>query len=365
MFNFLRNPKDKQSVKVYPNFNNCQFVIQEDVTRTIDYYKKINWSVSGDHILVTLLNSIHSEAVSHFDIYGSIMSMVPMVTAAKGIASNVAYGKVQHKSYFYGKDSQEILIDQRFDDAYDQMLYKPYHEWETVRIVRHPFSSLDFQLPNGKLRKSDERGLVIIKMDLALLYTQYKLWLRDYDASHYFDGTNKAITNFVHSYPIPYMLKSHVDMVWFNRLFFRMMGKNVSSERPDNRLALPNPYIGLDMIEKRIHEDVLRNRWDFYEISSIMPCFFNKNLLSFFRQDAVLETQQIRLPWVLGYLPLIQWLLMIQQNNPTGANEQYLTQFERHLKEYQSSNLFRTVRFLPEIYWKELVDLGQAEMFNK
>lgn len=346
MLSFLRNPRDKQPVKQYSQYRNVQSVIHEDIQKTIQFYKGINWSVSGDHILITLLNSIHSEGLTQYDIYNSIIPMVQMVTHAKGIASNIAYGRVQHKSYFYGKDTQEILLDQRFDDAYIQMMTKHYSEWETIRVIRHPFTSMDFQLPNGKKRKTGEKGLVVIKMDLALLYTQYKMWLRDWDACHYFDGTHKATTNFVHSYPLPHMLKSHVDMVWCNRLFHKTSGLPVSNEKPDTRLMLMNPYIGLENLEENILRDLSVRRMDFYEICSIVPCIFSKNLLSFFREDNVLETQQLRLGWALGYIPLIHWLMKLDQETSSGMSSQWKTEYCRKYKEYDSSNLWKTIRFL-------------------
>lgn len=346
MLSFFNQRRNKQPPRQYPNLDNCRFILKQNIDRTIQYYRGLNWAVASDHILVTLLNSIHSEALDKYSLYNSIINLVNMIASAKGVATNVAYGKVQHKSYFYGIDTQEIYIDQRFDDAYDQMMRKHYTEWETIRVVTHPFTSFDLQLANGKKRKSGETGLVVIKMDLCLLYAQYKLWLRDTLMSQYFDGTQKTIMNFVHSYPIPSMLKSHIDCAWFNRIMNTMQDLPISFEKPDSRLMLSNPYIGVETITKNIKRDITNSQADMFEWVCWVPGIYQENMHKFYLQDNLLETQQLRLPWLLGRYYLLRWLFVTDMVVQNYANQKYRHEYYRGWKEIKSNNLFKTIRNL-------------------
>lgn len=359
MLSFFNIRRDRQPARHYPNLDNCRFILKQNIQRTIQYYRNLNWAVASDHILVTLLNSIHSEAMDKYNLYNSTINLVNMVASAKGLATNVAYGKVQHKSYFYGIDTQEIYIDQRFDDAYDQMLNKPYTEWETIRVVTHPFTSFDLQLANGKKRRSNEKGLVIIKIDLCLLYAQYKLWLRDVEMSRYFDGSQKTIMNFIHSYPIPSMLYSHIDCAWFNRLMFQMQELPISFEKPDSRLMLPNPYIGTESIVKNIKRDIFNSQANMFDWVCWIPGIYKENMHQFYLQDNLLETQQLRLPWLLGRYYILRWLFLIDIQINNYANKQYRSEYFRKWKEIKSNNLFRTIRNLDQSWFNNFDSIYQ------
>lgn len=344
MLSFLKHTPDRQPVKTINRLNNIRFTLEDNLKRITQFWHGANWSVKGDHILVSMLGAMTSEAFNAIDVYDSVRYQAQRVSMARGFASQVGYGRIQPKSYFYGNDCQEIYVYQNFDDSIKQIFTKHYTSWETIRIISHPFTSLDFQLANGKPRKSGEKGLVVIKMDLALMYAQYRMWRADRYRSYYLDGTPKSITNFIHTYPIVSMLKSHTDQAWFNRLFKLSKGEELSNIREDSRLFLVNPYYNVDQVLERIMEDCEKSRNNIHEWCSEIPGIFCKNLKAFYTQDNVLETQQLKGPWNIGRLPLYEWLFSTALKSKGGSNTLYVGEYRKQMREYTNQRTFDTIR---------------------
>lgn len=348
MLSFFKNIPDRQSPRILPNYENLKRTLIHNQIKITEYWQAMNWSVKSDHILVGLLYQLNSAATHPMDIYNSIRNYLDGFTMSRGIASTVGYGRVQPKSHFYGHECQEIIVEQPFDDSFNQIFQLPYTKWEALRVIEHPFTSFDYQLANGKIRKNGEKGLCVLKVDLALLYTQYSLWRKDKVRSQYEDGTPKAITNFVHSYPIVNLLKSHNERVWFNRLFNTAMGKLNIDEREDSRLRLLNPYHYMDDIHEKMINELEKSRANFHEWCCWIPGIYTKNLKQHLLQDTVLETQQIKLPWLLGRLSTLEFLLYEETIAGTHSNKMYISEILRSHREYESSRTYSTIRGLDD-----------------
>nr|DAT18066.1 MAG TPA: hypothetical protein [Caudoviricetes sp.] len=344
MLSFLKHVRDVQPVRVYNKMNDIRRTIHDNHRLVVEYWREMNWIVRSEHILVGVINSLRSEADFSLAIYNSVKDLIPNVVTSRGIGSSYHYARIQPKSHFYGQGCEEIYIEQGFDDAYHQMLTKPYYEWQPIRVCSHPFTSFDFQLPNGKPRTSGERGRCIIKFDLALLYTQYKYWLNDESRSRYEDGTAKLVANFIHSIALPGMLASHVDIAWFNRLFNLSQGLAVSNEREDGRLMMSSPYYYVDETHQRMLTDLERSRANFHEWCCWLPGIFTKNLKSLYTQDNTLESQQIKLPWSVSRLSLLSWLFRLDMEFGSGKNTQYRNEYLKQIREYKNSRIFGTLR---------------------
>lgn len=346
MLSFLKLP-DRQPPRIHPLLNNVKRTFTANHTTFVKYWRNMNWVVKSDHILVGLIVQLSTNAFTPIDIYNSIRRNLDGVTMNRGIGSSVGYAKVQPKSHFYGHECKEILIEQPFDDSIQQLFSTHYTEWETIRAVQHPFTSFDYQLANGKLRHSGEYGICVLKMDLALLYTQYVLWRRDTFRSKYEDGTSKSIMNFVHSYPIVNLVKSHNERVWYNRLFNKVKSETVSNYKPDNRPVLLDPYLYLDQIQDKLIDDMEKSRANFHEWCCWIPGITTKNLKEHLKQDNTLSTQQNRLPWLLGELSTIEMLVRLELITNTNASTGYCSEIVRLNKNYLNSRLYGTIKGLP------------------
>lgn len=346
MLSFLNHVRDRQPPRSYPNLENIRRIFNHNLDSIRNYWQQMNWVVRSEHVLVGLIHHLHCESQDKFRIYDSISSITLSVTSGRGIVSNKYYGRIQPISHFYGQGCQEILIEQQFDDAYEQMMFKSYKDWETVRVVSHPFTSFDSQIPNGKKRQSDETGLCIIKIDLALLFTQYMMWVQDRMASRNDEDVLKPIANFVHAYPLPNMLKSHNECVWFNRIFFHAKGIPTVDIREDSRHRMLDPYYAVDQVAMKIIDDLNRGRGNMHEWVSQIPGIFYPNMKSFYLQDDVLQNQQNRLTWYLGWLPMLSFLFQMDFEGRHKGNTTYIAEYKRKYAELKSSRTYETIQGL-------------------
>lgn len=346
MFSFFNQSPDKQNVRTHPKYNNVFEDIDNNIKQATEYWRHMNWSVKGEHILARLLNNINVISNDYSSMYDIVHDEYQGIINSLGFVTNMHYGKVQNKSYFYGKGCVEIIVSQKFDDALDDIFTKHYATWEPIKIIEHPFTSLDLQLANGKPRLSEENGLVVIKVDVGLLYAQYRHWRNDRSTSYYPDGTPKAITNFIHSYPIVNMLKSHIEKAWFNRLFYLGIGLPVSNQRDDTRLYLPSPYYYVDEVLTKFNTDISRSNSNFHEWCCWVPGLYHRNLKQYMIQDNVMYTQQIKLSWFLGQMRCMEWLVHMDNIAKTNANSFYYAELEKTRRYWKSSRTFDTIKGL-------------------
>lgn len=347
MFKFFNYGVEKGTPRLLSNFDYVKRTIKWNTETLIKYWREMNWVVKSEHILVNLFNSLHAEASDVLESYRLTRDQVTMQVPSRGIITSINYGRLQPKSNFYGNECREIIIEVPFDDAVEQMMTRSYKEWEPIKVIHHPFTSFDYQLPNNKLRRSGEKGLVIIKMDLSLLYTQYRMWLRDKATSTYGEeGVRKSVMNFLHSFPITNMMRSHIDVVWFNRLFALQEGAPVSNLREDDRLRLATSYTGTDEVLTKYIEIIERGRYDFQEICGMLPGIYTKSLKERMNFDGVRMTHQIRLAVELFRSETMVFLFRSELINPTGRNTMYINEYKQYRRKYDNSNLNDTIKGL-------------------
>ena len=364
MLSFFKPIRDVSDIRIPSGYNDVKRTLHEHHQALIKYWRHMNWSVKSDHILVKALNSVSSIHHNPFEIYRSIRESLNGAVMGLGICNYAGYGRVQSKSWFYDPRCPEVLVEQPFDDALEQIITKPVTEWETCRVISHPFTSLDYQLPNGKTRVTGEHGLCVIKIDLALLYTQYKLWRMNDSLSKYSDGVNKSMMNFIHNYPVVNMLRSQTERVWFNRILHLGLGLPVDNHKPDNRPAITTPYTQLDRVHEKLIEMVEGSREDFHNWCCWIPGIWSKNLKQFMIQDNVLETQQLKMCWDLGRLLVLRWLFKTEVDINTGSNTMYRNEYLKKFREYKYGRTFGTIRGLSydsmlQLYTDEVSSLAE------
>lgn len=346
MLTFLHSSRNKQPPRVPARLNTVKNNIFYNYKRITRYWRDMNWTVRSDHILVGILNGLSSSTNEPSSNYRIARDVALTYTSPRGIVSPVNYGKVQFKSNFYGHECQEILIEQPFDDAIEQLFTKHYSEWDPVRVVYHPFTSFDYQLPNNKRRLSEEKGICIIKIDIGLLFAQYKAWRNDKLASQYDEETSKSVMNFIHSYPITNMMKSHLETVWFNRLKNRYFGVANSDNKSDTRLAMSSSYYHVD----EVHDDIIRylnlSRGSVQDFACWIPGIFTNSLKDFLMDDTVMNTHQNRLAKYLAEVPYLSLLFGIDFKIESKASGMERNEYIRKFKIMNSGKLFSTIRNL-------------------
>ena len=216
--------------------------LNTELTRIKDYYRQNLWVVNNTHILRKILVDIENKiALSPEALVRSVRSDTLRYCRAYGINSPIFNAGIQNDGNFYNKKNPEVFLNAEYDFDVENC-YKEYKNLKPVRVVSHEFSDLNLYLPSGKYI-SDECGLCVFTIDLALLALQYKAWT---DKERYPEGKDYALPmhNFIHSYVLTNMLDSHVDVAIFNR--FRYLAQEKPIPKPTQSL----PFYIADYSEK-------------------------------------------------------------------------------------------------------------------
>lgn len=346
MLSFFRNPRERQPPRHPPRLDNVRDNIQYNYRRITEFWHHMNWVVKSDHPFVGILNGLYTSTEDTLTNYRIARDNAITYTAPRGIVTSINYGRVQPKSHFYGSDCREILMEQPFDDAIEQITTKHYTKWEACRVIAHPFTSFDFQLPNGKRRKSGEYGICIIKFDIGLLFAQYIAWRNDVNRSQYEDGTNKSVMNFIHTYPVVGMLRTQTEQAWFNRLYNRAAGLPNNDTREDQRHIMSSPYYHVDEVQDKLLDYIYKSRGNMYDWCSQLPGIFSRNLQQYLKDDIVMVTHQNKMTKYLAELPLLSFLFQTEFLLNNDASNMYRNEFVKGCKALSNGRIFETIKYL-------------------
>lgn len=364
MLSIFKKLRDKQPPRHPPVIDNIRRTLFKNIEMYKTYWQNMNWTVRSDHVLMRVLNKVTLFTEDNLLNYNAAERALEGFVSSIGFITPVFYGRVQPKPHFYGEGCQEILIDQRFDDSVELMMMKHYTEWDPIRVVRHPFTSFDYQIANGKKRRTGEKGIVIIKIDLALLCVQYHCWLMDRMRNRYENDELKPMGVFLHNVPITNMIESHTEVVWYNRFMNYCLNEPNNDDRGDQRLMLVTSYTHLDEFYRRLYDNYVRSRADFYEWICWLPGLYTKNYREFIAHDFSLRTHQNKLSFALIEYPALCWLFQLEHRVKTGADTLYRNEYLKTLREYKNNRTFGTIRGLSIYDLETLFDEKITEYVN-
>lgn len=331
------------TTKVYPEMIRMRTVLLRNAEQFMRHWHVQDWHVKGNHILINVLyrikDIIYTDDIST---YHAVSEQIQYVLSGLRFTDYYQYGKIQPVSHFYGKEVKELYHAVTFDDSVEEIVCKPYTDWTPIRVVSHPFTSFDYQIPNGYSRHEQREGVVVIKMDLALLYLQYLKWRHDRKRSTFDDGSMKNITNFLHSYPIVNMIPSHLERCWYNRVMYETLGLPIINYKPSTRFRLLDPYTDVDKVITRINEDISKNRGKFKEWLTMVPGIQASCLYEYIQGDSILRNQQNRLTLFLPCVDVVKWLLKQNQNHE-GLNSSDVAELTKHLRTWLNNGTLSSI----------------------
>lgn len=309
MYSFIPfNVKEVYSVTRLAEWNTTRDAMRRNLMAFIHHYRNLAYSIPPDHVLVKFLQSINTPmALSNARYFNYIFDDALSVANALKMTTPFGTGQV-FKGVFFNKNISEVLI--AFTEDFD--LDKVERRWENitaVRVLRHPFSSLKLQVPNGKYI-SPETGIAIMAINAPLLAVQYRAFVRseNYKASQSPEYVPRNVQQFIHAYVLPNMLESYLDYALFNRANcllndLPMMEFTVNSviHQPDLRSAVDNNY-------KKVLKVLADSSYTAPMTLAAFPSFSATDMRSLIFVPDVVPTRQILWSTILSKLPLLLFM---------------------------------------------------------
>lgn len=348
MFSFLYpNVRDSQPPRIPGRLSYCRERLQANFKKVQQYYQTSNHAVRSEMLFVRLLNNmnIESQGLSDGDLYRKGRELQYQFLSGLGISTQRQTGRYFTKSPLYGEGVSEVILETPFDNSVELLFTEDWRNWDPIRVVTHPFTSFDFQRLDGQPRFSKEKGIAVTKVDIGLLYCQYKNWLRS-PYSKYEDGTHKTIMNFLSSYPLTNALKSHVEVSWFNRLFHLSLNKPVSDIRELGLVSLVSVYNEVDKCHQDMLTILLKSKTHFHDWCCWVPGIWQKNLKGHFKTEDIRDVWGLRMGQYLGWVNLLEWLTQLELQVDTNANSLWISELLRKHKQHQNDKVYGSLQGL-------------------
>lgn len=312
-----------------PYFAYLREGITRDIDRTIEYYRERSLIVPNTHILVRLIKSMNVSFNRDWRNYvDTANDKMGSLARTLRMTSSVTTGMVHKPGYLYGIGPEVYIADDSRIKDIDAAVAN-WRELEPVKILRHPFTDMNCASADGKYKGSDEKGLVIASVHFGLLAIQFRCWFEQ--ERHTAANTNEPVAEFLRRYPLNNLLRSHMDVCLFNRLYYTYQKFPIA---PYKRVHPFNviDYTGrLETVFKTLIDGVLDRPRSFEEYLLNLPSLRYESMLETFVLPDVLPTRQVEWALILARMPLITFLMGIAGDRQHANNRHYINRIKESL----------------------------------
>lgn len=314
---------------VLPEFIYVKNGLYANLLKMVSYYRENPRSVDSSHFLVRLLQSI-TVPLSMMDLrYVDLVSdLADDLSMSLQMTSPGYYGKAFKDGVFYGRGFTEVLIStSEFFDVEDAAAN--WEDLEPIRVLAHPKTDLNLDLPNGRSTGS-EVGHAVLAINIPLLALQYKKFR---EREHQLELEHqRTVMQFLCMYPLPNLLYSHLDIAIFNRLhtFFKGGETMVSMRR--SPLFIHDHSTRLDIYLNKLLRILERRDLYFDAMLTSIPLVSSVSLRDVVRLPRIPLTRQVLWSLIMARIPYISFLLQLNFNSGSNRNRKDLVLIDREIK---------------------------------
>jgi hypothetical protein len=366
IFNIASSPV-AQGIKKPSDWIYLDLGLKRNLRQVIMYYRRNPMAVNSEHFLVRLLQSIAvPQSLNLERYYSNVDAMALNFSMSLGMTSSIYNGKL-FNSVFYG-NSDEILIAN--SDSFD--INEAQNNWENlepIKVLRHPVSNLNLNLPDGTIN-STESGLAVISINIPMLAIQYRAFRLEEmvetttDTGIQFES-QKSVMQFIHMYVLPNMLYSHLDYVIFNRIYNLEFGIPFGESVKKHPFYITDFTSKLNYFHNTILDQLRKTNKDFSGILQSIPTITKHSLFEVMMLPSIAITRQVSWAIFISRLSELLFLFRLSKESHGNKNQSEIGRVLRQLTMYKSDNLFRSM--LPNDKYievseqiKDLIELTKA-----
>ena len=223
---FTIDMQTNEGIKTYPSMSYVARTYRKEVDKVIDYYNHRPFYLNR-HVITRVINLLSTDVRLNDELYREMIkekSRTRLKTFR--FTTSIDVGTSFNGVFF--DDALEYITLLDHEDDYSN-IGSDWRKLTPVRMLRHSYTDmgLHIPLPGNYVAKKD---IVVVSMDIVTLMMMYKYWRKEQRELNV-DGNSLNASHFVHSYVLPAMLPSFVNIAIFNRLqsmlFNTIMDKSV------------------------------------------------------------------------------------------------------------------------------------------
>ena len=314
---------------------------QREVYRVIDYFASRVSSVENSHILNRLIvTGCPSNVVDLQRFVYNIKIRANYLADNFQFTSASNYGKI-HDGHFYGGAKEIILHDS--SDFDESEVYENWRDVSAVKVHTHPFTDYKLVPPMGQLYSNRKGVLVTLSINIAKLMVQYKAFMDSRIALPDDERMNLGSMHFIRMHVLPNILKSHVDLVLYNRLKdnFYILNNCESINK------LPFPVINYANIADDITVEIINKfkdkSYNYVQFLQSVPAIFSDNILDVLQMPDEAKTKQVWWALFLSRLEDMFLLIHLMGDQGTNTNSKSYEKFITNAQWFLRDNTFKSV----------------------
>lgn len=284
----------------------------ENVGKIENYYRSFPVAVASSHLLAKLIQGMAVTRNLSFDRYvANCSTMALQVARTIGISTALSKGNVW-EGVFYGKNYNEIILGH--DTLFPIVdVHANWKDYQAVTVLQHEVSDLQLLIPDGRVN-STSSGVAIIAVNIPLLMAQYYRFNEEQDIVEQNGGVRRTLYQFIHSYALVGMLKTHTDCVYFNRLYNRLTGTPNSESVRKHSFFINDYSSSLDAIADQQLTYLRSMTKRFPAVLKAVHLPLAGNLEKFSVLPSIPGTLQIFWALALSRLKILSFLCLVQKD---------------------------------------------------
>lgn len=310
--------------------------------RSQEYFRRLTFNVQNNHVIMRLLKNIKLPAnltqLSVQDVrkyYDEVRQRDYRLANVVGMTSSTAYGTI-NKSCFYPTTVMEIII--ATSSTYEEAKIIPWMDLEPIQVHRHPYDTSNYGLLDRRQIMGGD-GVAVISVNvpvLALQWLQFNMLIAREKPK-----VVPTIAQFVASFPIQNMVKSHNDIAMINRTIKAYRGIKGHSMNPRQPFWLLDDLVVADEVIKRLVPELKRTPRYWESILMHMPTLTRTGYEAI-RLPIDIDVRQNRWAWIMARTWIIDFLLEIEYSFNRGQLEgTMINEIQKDLQIIKSDNTFR------------------------
>lgn len=336
---FKASSLDYSGGMIIQDFPRVRAGLQLSLQKVIDFRRLNPRALDSSHLLVKLLQSLNVPLSLEPMVYIDRVSDIALNLAMSlHMTSSLSKGRVFSPGVFYGDNVTEVLLASIEPFDYNT----PWREWRPVQVLYHPKTDLNLEVPDGR-HPSQEAGMAVITINIPMLAAQYRAWRTEENT---IDPVNpespRSIMQFLQMYPLPSMLYSHLDLALLNRLIGQYFGVTLPQIPSHHSFYLTDWTFPVDRTMGRFLRAAEHRRWDFDTLVGNIPTVSSNDLHEVVRVPDMVFSHQVQWAVVLARLPLVIFLVRMNDQAGNPRNQSYLNYLRLYLRSMDLSQTLRT-----------------------
>lgn len=283
---------------------------QKQISKIENYYRASGFSVRSKHLFCRIITTALSGM--SLDIYRfNQLNDLRANNYARyfELTSEVSFGKFR-KDFLYRGLTGLLSISEYFDVA------EAYRDWENLRpveVLTHNVSNTRFLIPDNPNYNSEE-GINYVKIDIPKLLLMYRAFYeKQVSARGDADGGMAPVAQFVMRYVLPNMMRSHLELVLFNRFNNLLTGEPMGETYKNHPFPVLDQDKSLDNVLYELVKHVQRKPMHYYSVLKLIPSVYSEDFQQFGLMPDLAPTKQV---WWYLLMSKRRVMEMLMTQNP-------------------------------------------------